>query len=181
MLAATCLPLPVSSIHPLLYLSPSPCSSAQCCVWQIDLQPLFLSLIHLPVHPLSHKPTRSHARYCSLAPQIRASRHTDSCRYAAHSQRRGSAWRFTHVTVTNCLHFFGELLLPTLTVVFDFLISDPLMAYNHRWADSRCWLIPDALFPRYHHWFCILFSLGTSLHWFILEFKFLPWLPGVKG
>lgn len=47
----------------------SPCAPsllAQCCVWWIDLQPLFLSVIHLLVHPLSRKATRTHS-WCACA------------------------------------------------------------------------------------------------------------------
>lgn len=53
------------SVYPLLLFSPS----AQCCVWWIDLQPLFLSVIHLAVHPLSHKPTcmPTHSVHASIA------------------------------------------------------------------------------------------------------------------
>lgn len=124
-------------------------------------------------------------RTCDIAGWLRRYEHPDTQTHAdtlhIHNgaELRGSAWRFTHVTVKT-VDVFWQLLLPT-NRSFDFLISDPLMAYNHRWADSRCWLIPDALLPRYHHWFYILFSFGTSLHWFILEFQFLLWLPGVKG
>lgn len=68
------LPLSPSSILTSFFLSLS--LSAQCCVWWIDLQPLFLSVIHLVVHPLSHKPPHAHGMWILLSDHPLTHTHT---------------------------------------------------------------------------------------------------------
>lgn len=151
-----------------LYLSPSRCSSAQCCVWQIDLQPLFPSLIHLAVHPLSHKPTRSHAWYCSLAPQ------TPHCvlwtRRLMHAQGRKLPPEASRVLQFQMPPFNKKYIFhpPPSSPALTCLISNTDIIWS-----QLGWFMRLISFI-YSHVIVIDFTFCSRLatwHWFIMEFK----------
>lgn len=90
------LPLSPSSILTSFFLSLS--LSAQCCVWWIDLQPLFLSVIHLVVHPLSHKPPHAHGMWILLSDHPLTHTHIRTCAFIAQWQQHVFTY-FTYISI----------------------------------------------------------------------------------